>query len=345
MARIVALALFFATLLAVAAARADDQERLGLQIKATVSGEELPGLVVTPREGVKSLTVKLTRGDGDKGTLHAGAVPAGQTKELHVKQPQGRFDYDATFSVAWASGAPSQFTLRFSLTRVDKLKLELNLAEVDLDARKMTFRMSNPAKRAELTLFGPEGKQIAQASADYGAAAAGSPLELAWSDPGGEVVYMDLKVFDIAGFWTGIRLTPFSIEIPHEDVEFDFGKHNIRKSEEPKLDDTLKRIKDALEKHGTLLQMHLFIAGYTDTVGSKASNQTLSNNRARSLAGWFRNKGLKIPISYQGFGEEVLATPTPDDTPEQKNRRAIYILSTQLPAKSSTFPRQSWQDI
>ena len=34
-----------------------------------------------------------------------------------------------------------------------------------------------------------------------------------------------------------------------------------------------------------------------------------------------------IPIYFQGFGEEVLAKPTPDETDEPLNRRALYILS------------------
>ena len=90
-------------------------------------------------------------------------------------------------------------------------------------------------------------------------------------------------------------------------------------------------------------QLKLFVAGYTDTVGSHSANQSLSNNRARSIAQWYRQNGLRIPIYYQGFGEEVLAKPTPDETDEPANRRALYILSSQQPATSESLPRSKWR--
>ena len=153
---------------------------------------------------------------------------------------------------------------------------------------------------------------------------------------------MEFRVDDVAGFWTALKLEPFAVEIPHEDLVFDNGKWDIRPTEEPKLDHTYKLIREALEKHGKLIQLKLFVAGYTDTVGSDGDNQRLSNNRARSIASWFRRKGLKVPIYYQGFGEKVLAKKTPDNTPEPINRRAVYVLASQQPATSETLPKQNW---
>jgi outer membrane protein OmpA-like peptidoglycan-associated protein len=317
-------------------------ESLGVRLVAVVSGDDQPGIELNPSEAVRNLTVKLTRSDGQASTLTGGAIAAGTKKVLSVKQPVGKFEYKAHFDVSWGSGSSESFDMQFDLTRVEKLKLELAPQDVNLDTRTMTFKLNNPGKSASLEIFGKSNDKIATVTKDLAGVAGGTPITINWNDPGQEIVYMDLKVTDIAGFWKGVRLTPFSVSIPHEEVEFETGKWEIRPSEEPKLKKTLGLIKDALDKHGKLIELRTYVAGYTDTVGSKESNKTLSNNRARAIAAWFQKNGLKVPIFYQGFGEEVLAKPTPDETPEQANRRALYVLSSQTPAISTQLPKQNW---
>jgi len=88
----------------------------------------------------------------------------------------------------------------------------------------------------------------------------------------------------------------------------------------------------------------LYIAGHTDTVGSPTHNFKLSQDRARSIAAWFRKRGVKIPISYEGFGETSLAVKTADNIDEVRNRRADYVLSDGAPTLSSSF-HASWKRI
>ncbi len=346
MSRLLAIVLSLCFVLAGTRTHADT-DRLGLKLRNKVSGTEQPAIVLQPTEKVKSVVVALTRNDGKKSRLTATNLEAGQEKLLVVTQDHGKFTYDASFTVKWAEGEDSNFTMRFTMERTKKLELNLDPADVDLDARKMTFTITNAAQKAELTFHDADGNQVKAFTTSYDGAAAGTTLELKWKDPG-EFVYMDLKVYDTAGFWTGVRLTPFSISIPHERIEFDSGKWNIKKSEEPKLKKALDHIKAEiakLEKHNAKLPLRFYIAGYTDTVGTKASNQTLSENRARSIASWFRSKGLSIPVFYQGFGESVLAVDTPDETDEPRNRRAIFILATQMPGTSTTIPKQNWKKL
>jgi outer membrane protein OmpA-like peptidoglycan-associated protein len=309
-----------------------------------VSGKEMPAIVIKPTQDVKSLTVSLKRNDGKSMKLSAFGVKAGAKKTLEVRQEPGKFSYNASFDVKWAEGEPSNFDMKFTMSRVTKLELTIKPEDVDLDARVMSFTITNPAKHATLEIYGKSRKKIIEVDQDFGNAKPGSNLTIKWKDPGQDVLYMDLKVYDIAGFWKGVRLTPFTISIKHDDVEFEFGKWTIRKSEEHKLEATMKEIKKALEEHGTLLTLKLFVAGYTDTVGSDGANKTLSNNRARSIASWFRRHGLKIPIFYQGFGEKFLAKPTPDETPEPANRRALYILSSQKPS-GGPARTDNWKEI
>ncbi|MGZ3408079.1 MAG: OmpA family protein, partial [Polyangia bacterium] len=72
--------------------------------------------------------------------------------------------------------------------------------------------------------------------------------------------------------------------------------------------------------------VQLFVAGFTDTVGSNADNRKLSLDRARAIGAWFRDRGLPLPIAYAGFGEEVLRVKTPDETDNAANRRADYVV-------------------
>ncbi len=328
--------------LALGRAQAGDEARLGFQLIAVVSGDEQPAIVLEPGEGVKSVVIKLERGDGTKSTLSSGPIAAGNKKTMPVSQPVGEFSYKAHFDASFSAGDSSSFDMQFSLTRVEKLKLELKPSDVDMDARTMTFKINNPAKSATLEIYGKEGDKIATVTRDYNSAPGGTALDIAWDDPGQEILYLDLKVTDIAGFWKGVRLQPFHFEIPHEEVVFENDKYDIRPSEEPKLKKSLGLIKDAVDKHGKLIELRLYVAGYTDTVGSKDHNRTLSQNRARSIASWFAKNGLKIPIFYQGFGEDVLAKPTPDETPEPANRRVRYILSSETPAADANLPKSAW---
>jgi outer membrane protein OmpA-like peptidoglycan-associated protein len=320
-----------------------DPDRLGVVFNSLVSGRDMPGVVIRPKEAVRSLTIRLTRDDGRRSTLRAAGVAAGTKRSLAVRQEVGKHGYRGKFNVTWGSGDTSEFELAFELTRVGKLKLFIKAEDVDLDARVLRFKISNPAERAELHFVGQDGKTIKTLTKKFDGAPGGTTLELSWPPLSGDLLYLQFKVYDIAGFWTGKRVDPFWIDIPHDDVEFESGKWEIRKREELKLSATMTLIREALRKHGTLLQLKLFIAGYTDTVGSHASNQTLSNNRARAIAQWYRQHGLRIPIYFQGFGEEVLAKPTPDETDEPANRRAAYILSSQQPKTNAAIPRSRWR--
>ena len=145
---------------------------------------------------------------------------------------------------------------------------------------------------------------------------------------------LELRVTAADGARAGVRLVPWSIHVPHKEVVFESGKADIRPSEEPKLDAAYQRIADEVgraRKAVPDVPVKLFIAGYTDTVGTDADNRKLSLARAKAIATWFRDRGLPLPIAYAGFGEEVLRVKTPDETDNEANRRADYIVGFEEP--------------
>jgi len=69
------------------------------------------------------------------------------------------------------------------------------------------------------------------------------------------------------------------------------------------------------------------ITGHTDTVGNNADNDKLSLSRAREIRDALVARGLNPAITRAvGRGERELLIPTPDNTPEEKNRRVEVIV-------------------
>ncbi len=340
-----ALLVAFALLSASPTATAGSPADLGLGFKTVVQGKDAPALVIKNTRDIKKLVVVLTDRGGRKQTLRAQSLGAGSTKNLTFRHGEGTSRYNAALEVVWGDGEADTFTMDFDATRVGKLVMDIKSEDVDIDQRTVKARVNNPAASVELTIVGESGAELWSGRESFDPPASpGTDLALAWDEVPEKILYMQLKIHDIAGYWVGMKITPFSIEIPHDELVFDFGAAKVRPDQAPKLEATWDKIQEALHKHGTLLQLKLFIAGFTDTVGDKASNRALSMARAHSIAGWFRKRGLKIPIYYTGFGEEVLAKPTPDETEEEANRRAIYILSSHTPV-GHDVPRNEWKPL
>lgn len=69
------------------------------------------------------------------------------------------------------------------------------------------------------------------------------------------------------------------------------------------------------------------IEGHTDTVGTKSYNLTLSERRADAVADYIEHKyGVSSSrLDTVGLGQTHLLVPTPDQTPEARNRRVEVI--------------------
>jgi len=319
-------------------------ERLGLKVKGKVQGEEQPQLVFSPSEDVAAVTVTMWRGDNNQKTRRAlGPVKSGATKAMTVRQPKGTFHYKTKIEVAWGSGDKDTLRIQFDMARTGGFAIAIDPDEVDLDGRELSYSLSDKAEKVELRLFDEGDAQLGVVKKDLSGVAAGSKQTIAWPKPKRALAYLKLRAFSEAGFWTETTLKPVSLRIPHQDVVFDSGRAGIKASEEPKLKDTLAKLNEAVKMHAKTVGVRLYVAGYCDTVGDAAQNRILSTQRARSIALWFRRKGVKLPIFYQGFGEDVLAVKTPDETAEPRNRRALYLLSSRTPAEGSDFPKASWK--
>jgi outer membrane protein OmpA-like peptidoglycan-associated protein len=229
------------------------------------------------------------------------------------------------------------------------LKVAVDKSKVDLKGHHLEVKMSRPAGKVKITVYAESNAVLADEEQDFSGRPGGAPLIVTWNQSSDEAVArIALRAYDAQGNWVGVEIAPWFVAIPHDDVNFKTDSAEIDAAEVPKVEAAFGKITEALAKDSAAGRMHagitLYIAGHTDTVGSPTHNFKLSQDRARSIAAWFRKRGVKIPISYEGFGETSLAVKTADNIDEVKNRRADYILSDGPPTLSAAF-HPSWKRI
>ena len=105
-------------------------------------------------------------------------------------------------------------------------------------------------------------------------------------------------------------------------VNFAFGSADLT----PEAMHTLDELGRALASKD-LASYKFRIEGHTDTVGTKEQNLTLSERRAAAVVDYVTKKFGVDPSKLQaiGVGEADPLVPTPDQTPEPRNRRVQVI--------------------
>jgi outer membrane protein OmpA-like peptidoglycan-associated protein len=318
-----------AVVVAVAVDVAAASDVVNVHLNDKVPSGKTPSLVVNVHQDLQALTLDLTRDDGKKIHSRLINVPRDSRRTFEIPQEKGRHRYRGTLTVTFAGGDQGAMNLDFYAEVVASLGLSANRNELDLEEHTLVLRSRRPLTRVQYWVTGDDGKSI-----DRGAVAQKSPdtaVQVAWKQKGGKVLKIKLIATDQDGINEDIELIPWTYSIPHEEVHFETGKWDILPGESPKLDKSYVLLQKGLQKYGKLLEVKLYIAGYTDTVAAADYNQQLSEKRARSIAEYFRAQGFAHPIHYQGFGERALKVPTPDETDEPQNRRAEYVLGAEPP--------------
>jgi outer membrane protein OmpA-like peptidoglycan-associated protein len=222
------------------------------------------------------------------------------------------------------------------------LDLTIDKSKVDLPGHHLELKASRDLARVTIKVVGDSGAALADESRDLGPLPAGTPLVVGWTPSSDEpVVRIEVFVYDTDDYYKGIAIIPWSVSIPHEEVNFKTASAVIEDPEKPKLEASFAKVAEAVAKHPEI-KVTLFIAGHTDTVGDAPSNLRLSRQRALAIARWFRQRGLRIGIAYEGFGESALLIKTADDVDEPRNRRADYILAVDEPTFKTSGYRPSW---
>jgi outer membrane protein OmpA-like peptidoglycan-associated protein len=222
------------------------------------------------------------------------------------------------------------------------LDVTIDLAKVNLDEHRLELKASHDLTKVTIKVVGDSGAVLASEERDLPPLPAGRPLVLTWTPSSDEPpLRIEVFVYDVDGFYKGVAITPWSVTIPHDDVKFKTDSSNIEEAEKPKLEAAFTKVTDALAKHPDL-KPTLYLAGHTDTVGDAAHNLRLSKQRAQAIGRWFRQRGLRIPVAFEGFGETALLVVTGDEVDEPRNRRVDYILALEPPAFKGSGMRPAW---
>jgi outer membrane protein OmpA-like peptidoglycan-associated protein len=93
-----------------------------------------------------------------------------------------------------------------------------------------------------------------------------------------------------------------------------------RSDVQPQFQPTLDQVAQTLQAYPSTI---IDVYGHTDSTGSDAYNQSLSERRAQSVAGYLESRGVqRVRIATQGFGESrLLVNPERTEADRQANRR------------------------
>ena len=99
-------------------------------------------------------------------------------------------------------------------------------------------------------------------------------------------------------------------------ITFGFDRHDIQAQFQPVLNEVAQTL---IAYPSTLIDVY----GHTDSTGTDAYNQTLSERRAQSVAAYLAGRGVQpVRIATQGYGEtRLLVSPERSEADRQANRR------------------------
>ena len=86
--------------------------------------------------------------------------------------------------------------------------------------------------------------------------------------------------------------------------------------------ESLALLQQVVGSAGQRVHTDISIVGHSDTMGPAEQNVALSLRRAHAVAGLLQGRGLQAQaLTVESHGERNLLIPTPDETPEPRNRR------------------------
>lgn len=106
------------------------------------------------------------------------------------------------------------------------------------------------------------------------------------------------------------------------EVRFDFNKATIK----PEYRELIEKLATATQENKNI---KVSVVGHTDTAGTKSYNYALGGRRAEAVQKMLIEYGIPASqIVAVSSGEEDLAVPTPDNTPNAANRRVRVVKET-----------------
>lgn len=129
--------------------------------------------------------------------------------------------------------------------------------------------------------------------------------------------YKEQKPFHIKAL-----LSPIEVgnKVILKNIFFDTNKFDIR-------DESKAELSKLIEFLNVNPTVHIEISGHTDNAGADQFNQTLSENRARSVYEYLVTNGIAAArLVYKGYGKTQPIAPNTTDEEKAKNRRTEFMI-------------------
>lgn len=296
---------------------------------------------VSANEELTRLTMEITPGEGQSAQrAERASLRSGQSWVVSRREPSAPqlwrvdlrgvvrgVDFDAWYEIPVGPLPSLDFTLQSA-----------NFRE---GARWVVVRPDADVSAARLIVRGEDGSVIYEQTQSV-STRAGEDLRV--SVPVDEpILTAELLLSAPTGASREYRYVPWELKSEARALNFETGSAAIHDADKAVLDETIALVRGAIERLGEIVPLELYIGGYTDSVGSDASNLALSKTRARAIARYMRDGGIRIPIYTQGFGERAPVQDLGDDAESAANRRAVFLLRSGAPEVSPLFPNDDWQ--
>jgi OOP family OmpA-OmpF porin len=103
-----------------------------------------------------------------------------------------------------------------------------------------------------------------------------------------------------------------------DNINFENNSAELKDESKPVLDEAAASINDAEDIQ------RINVVGHTDSSGAAAYNKDLSQRRAQSVVDYLQGKGVSVPLTAEGRGEEQPIADNATREGRAKNRRVEF---------------------
>ncbi|MEE2961694.1 MAG: OmpA family protein [Myxococcota bacterium] len=291
----------------------------------------VPRFVLKINEGLKTLEVWLRSAGGTVVHRNFKSLSVGKVLDVPLKQGPGEMSWSGVVKAMTTAGLPLETTTTFVAALMPRFQIDLKGDRVSLVDGWADFSYSNAPSKCSYQGLGKSGQ--VSGKLEFALAREGMNGRLSWAPVEG-VKEMRFDCVDSHGQTAWFELKTWFFDVPHEEVLFPFGQWEIPAGEVEKLRASVATIVKVRKGIPDEVPVVLYIAGHTDLVGTASANLELSRKRARRIAAYFVESGVRIGVAFAGFGEGSPLVLTADEVASDLNRRVDYILSTHPPFKA-----------
>jgi outer membrane protein OmpA-like peptidoglycan-associated protein len=226
-----------------------------------------------------------------------------------------------------AESAKAQAEAQASAARADSEKAKLAMADSEAASAAALAAAKADSDRSKLAMADSEA---ASAAALAAARADADQSRQSAQQAESEKAAMRSRLSEQLNTILKTRDSARGLIVSMSDVLFDTGKHQLK----PGAREKLAKVAGILLAYPGL---NIEVDGFTDSVGSDSSNQTLSENRASSVRDYLVQQGvLTGAINSKGFGNSQAVATNDNAAGRQMNRRVELVVSGEAIGNQTT---------